>query len=876
MAQSFEQIELFNGLVQNFSCQLGLNSTPTSLSLNVVSDDDDNKINIATRQIERVEIGEFTFNGIVQSWDRSVQDLKGNGIYTIKMTDFKPVLNACQVIINSAFQQITRVSFNNPNELDRTTTPRNYGNNVVPVEADKTTELNEGIPWTKIAQRIQNESFRYGGKTFTVDLDFILPKRGASEYVIKSGVFTISELISKVADDHGLDWVVDTDVVGNVVKVIMITRNSRNNTNLSLVQLKNLHNGAIVREKEGREHRDPNLRVVVVGGYRNFLGRVTDNTKIFQYWGTTDNGVERTEPKFDRRVMEKVLNNAFDPDEFTEAKVQEILNYANEFWGRKFKFTFTGNDLDEDGNVWYLPSSAGWWETIGRPGNINSDGTFKFQTDDGRWIPCARLPQPGLRTVTGPGLITIGQASQTGVIPDGTDGSEVVNFSWSDKVYGDPNVHSQNENRDIFMKISVEAQDDYFLISLATPLRVKKTAVLDQQQQAIQTRAEFLEDLFLAVIDQRLQYGPWYDNKYKTGKLFIASPPKALAQGKTKVVVNTSLVPWGFGFRGITNAQGIDQLEQVVGAEIKTIDDNTIDADTFELEVAGLPKVNIARQINKTGMVTNMSVSYGIGGVRTTYRSRQFTDEFSRFKKDKDDLIAELKRQSDQKNNSLNPPLDGFAIQKEVRSALRKEVFDSQVGDTLRDIKDNNLLQETFLGVVEERSSVTEPKYNIQPKAWQQDSFGSLTLVNDPDRAGRFLDVINFAENASGPGRLAIGTQVEVKPFSINNFGVVSYFISKNVEKPSQSAGTIVGLATADTDTPTYMVDLLATTRTDNLLASEIASLVAVENIGEPPNYAGGLAVGTQVTVIWQENTNGIFVPIIEQQLNRFRSDPGA
>lgn len=876
MSQSFDGIEIFGGTVQSMNCQLGLNSTPTSLSLTVVADNDDNELNIATRQIEKIELGSFEFNGIVQSWDRSVQDIKGNGVYNIKMTDFKVVLNAVQVIINSAFEQVTRVSFTNPNQLVRTTTPRNYGNNVIAIEADKTTEINEGIPWTKIAQRIQNGTFRYGGKSFDVDFDFTLPKRGANPYVIKSGIFTISELISKVADDHGLDWVVDTDVVGNIVRVKMITRNTRNNTNLSLTQLKNLHRNSITRQREGKEHRDPSLRVVVVGGYRNFLGRVRDETDIFQYWGTNDNGVERTEPKFDRITMERVLNNAFDPDDFTEAKVQEILNYANEFWGRKFKFTFTGNDLDEDGNVWYLPSSAGWWETTGRPANMNTDGIFKFQTDDGRWVPFAHLPTPGLRTVVGPGLITIAQAAQTGVVPDASTGAQVVNFSWSDKIYGDPNVHSQNENRDIFMKISVEAQEDYFIITLATPLRVKKTAVLDQQEQVVQTRAEFLQDLYLSVIDQRLQYGPWYDNKFKTGKLFIASPPTALSQGKTKVVVNTSLVPWGFGYRGITNAQGIEQMEQVVAAEIKTIDDNTIDADTFELEVAGLPLVNIARQINRTGMVTNMSISFGIGGVRTVYKSRQFTDEFSRFKKDRDDLLAELKRQANQKNNSLNPPFDSFALQKEVRSALRKEVFDSQVGDTLRDISDQNVLNETFLGVVEERSSTTEPKYNIQPKAWQQDAFGSLTLVDDPDRIGRFLDVINFAESPTAGGRLAIGTQVEVKPFSINNFGVVSYYISKNVEKPTQSAGVIVGISTGVTNQPIYQVDLLATARSDNLLNSEIAQLSTVENIGEPSSNLGGLAPGTQVTVIWQEASNGTFTPIIEQQLNLFRSDPSA
>jgi len=162
MAQSFEAIEIFNGALRDFNCQLGINGTPTSLSLSVVSETEDDSVNISSRQIERIEIGEFEFNGIVQSWDRSVQDTKGKNIYTVKMSDFKPVLNAVQVIINSALNQTTRVSFTNPNELDRTTTPQNYGNNVVGIEPDKTTELREGIPWTKIAQRIHNETFKYG------------------------------------------------------------------------------------------------------------------------------------------------------------------------------------------------------------------------------------------------------------------------------------------------------------------------------------------------------------------------------------------------------------------------------------------------------------------------------------------------------------------------------------------------------------------------------------------------------------------------------------------------------------------------------------------------------------------------------------------
>jgi hypothetical protein len=127
-----------------------------------------------------------------------------------------------------------------------------------------------------------------------------------------------------------------------------------------------------------------------------------------------------------------------------------------------------------------------------------------------------------------------------------------------------------------------------------------------------------------------------------------------------------------------------------------------------------------------------------------------------------------------------------------------------------------------------------------------------------------------MGEKQTAPGRLSVGTDVQVHEFSVTDGGIVSYYIDIAAPKPPSFSALIV--SSVDNSQPIYKVTpTVNAVQTINLLSSELLALNAVTNIGEPPNYRGYLAVNTEVAINWNENSDGSYTPFIEQQLNLFQ-----
>jgi hypothetical protein len=538
--------------------------------------------------------------------------------------------------------------------------------------------------------------------------------------------------------------------------------------------------------------------------------------------------------------MERVVNNNFTSDDYAEEYVQKVLSYANEFWGRKFIGLIAPRTLiGSDGRSWIVPVSAAWNESDSIPMNFNRDGQLKFQTDDGRWVTFSTLPLPGTRI---------------------SEGNRLT-YQWDDELFSNPNSHIDKDNN-ISIKSSLEIidgfdemeywleqfivyllnlqnfisvsssltqfiianpdmsivvrndlirlvnsisddlaaiangtliytdtvrnsfqknfSDQYFVLTLATPLRVKK--ILEASGITTKTRLKTLKNTYLALLDQRETYGPWSNRDNATGR--------------TDVIIDSSLTPWTFGYRGIINSTGMDLLDQIARAKIKTVADISLDAITAELEVAGVPAVNIGDQLQTTGVITIINIIFAINGIRTTYKARQWTNELSKYLRQQQDLIDKLRRQAIEFNNSIQPP-----------------------------------------------------PYNI---------------------FGEYLNVVNMSEKQTAPGRLLVGTDVQVNEFSVTDGGIVSYYIEISAPKPANFTATIV--QSVSNSEPIYRVKPVSNSvQRLNLLSSELLDLNTVTNIGEPANYKGYLSVGTEVTISWNENADGSFTPFMEQQLNLFK-----
>ncbi len=905
MPEKIETFTLFGGRVKTINANLGINQNPTVVTTTIVRDDQ--PINIVNRQLVDISIGEFDFRGIVQSWSEAKTDIAGTGVYQVRITDTKVVLNSTQVIVGSFFD-------------DTSINPRDYGDNVISVVPANASQISDGIPFSLIKTSVESETIRYGDQRYTVDFNFTLPTRGSTiEYSLKGRALSLLELISQVANDHGLDWYVTTST-SNVISVNMFGRT--NITSVTVDQLAALHSSAIIRRHEGKENRDAVQKVVLIGGFRAYLNQA-DGSLWEQFWGFDDNGNKRAEPVFSEEVMETVINNDFTSADFTEEDVHKILSYANEFWGRKFIGLITPSTvIGSDGRSWVVPTSAGWNESDSIPRDFNRDGQLKFQTDDGRWVTFVTLPLPGRRFVAGGLQLT---------------------YQWDDELVSNPNTHI-DDNGEIAMKSSLEIidgftemeflldefivfilnlpqltsvslalalfftshpevsttvrvdftrlvlsrssdilaifngtlfytdtvknsfkedfSDQYFILTLATPLRVKvitpsttfneETGVSEAADVVTKTRLQTLDNTFLALLDQRETYGPWSNRDNSVGR--------------TEVIIDSSLTPWSFGFRGIVNSTGIDLLDQVALGKIKTVADTTMDANTAELEVAGVPGINIGDQLQTTGTVTSIQIVFGINGVRTTYKALQYTNELSKHVRQQQDLLDKLRRQASEFNNTMKPPKDDWELDRVIR-ALKQELPESPV-----DVSTEGNRRETknLLGRIESRSSNIDPKYNITPMAWVSDIFGSLTLRRDPDIFGSFLDVVNMGEKQGVAGRLVVGTDVEVNEFSITEGGIVSYYIEVTAPKPPNFSATII--SSVSNAQPIYKVTPISNdVQQINLIPSELLALDAVLNIGEPANFKGFLGVNTEVIISWNENNNGSFTPFIEQQLNLFK-----
>ena len=809
MSVSIESYSLFGGVVRNINADLGINSTSTVVTATIVRDG--STVSITNRRPVDISIGAFSFRGVVQSWSETKVSMDGTGVYQVRITDTKPVLNAAQVIIGSSFD-------------DNQASAYDYGDNVISISPQNSSQISDGIPFSRIQNVVESATLKYGNQNYTVNFNFTLPGRGSSvTYTIKGRTMSLLELISQIANDHGLNWYVTTSS-NNVISINMFGRT--NLTDVTVNQLAALHANAIIKRSEGQANRDSIQKVVLIGGYRTYLNKVSGSVWQ-QFWGFDDNGNRRSRPLYDTDIMEQVINNDFTSDDYTENDVQKIIAYANEFWGRKFIARITPTTtIDSEGNSWVTPTSAGWNESNTIPAGLDYDGQFKFQTDDGRWITFITLPLPGSRL--------------------STSSNATVSYQWDDSLFSNPNTHI-NINNVVAMRASLEINGGYFILTTSTPLRVKKIEESsdDSADNITKIRLSNLQYAYLALLDQRETYGPWSNRDNSIGR--------------TDVIVDRSLTPWNFGYRGITNTDGVNLMNGVALGHIKTVADLATDAKTMELEVAGVPAINIGGQLQTTGTITSMQVTFSVNGVRTIYKSSQYINELSKYQRQQQELIDRLRAEADAQNEEWT--LNDWA------RSLKQEIPEPAV-----DVPDEGMGRQTrqLLGRINERSSNTEPKYNITPMAWVSDVFGELTLQRDPKVFGEYLNVVNMGEPQTAPGRLSVGTDVQVHEFAVTDGGIVSYYIDMAAPPPPNFVATID--YSVSNSQPVYKVTpVYNAVQTINLLQSELNALNAVTNIGEPANYPGYLSVGAEVMIQWNENSDGSYTPYIEQQLNLFK-----
>lgn len=870
MADPVTKQILFGCSVTNINGSFGLNQNPTVYTITVVQEPGQTFTLQAgdTRDIASIELGELNIKGIIQSWEKKEIDLKGKNVFTIRVSDTKPILDAAKIFMNPS-------------------TNVNLGTNVIAVQNLLAKDIIEGARFSTVVSAIEAKTIFFGNTKYTVTFDdVVLPNRGTDiEYRIRGSIMSVLEFVQQAMQDHSLDWYVETDS-NNIIRIKSIDRTQ---TGIDIDNL--ISNRDLISLSRGHESRDSFSRSVLIGPNKQTLTEDTDLKKISsenwkQFWGIDENGEPFSQPQFQitthlgkietiittEEQISKAVNGELTEEDVGEGMLDAMRRYGNEFWGRKFYINLNDSYFDSNGDLWISTVSNAFWEeqVPERPDFLQKEAFDKFGTDDGRWPTFIKLPSPALRT-----------------------NNSSLEFKWDDSLLTSPNVFI-GKNDKWYMKARAEiipklekavtpnefdirevtpVGEGVLVLTLSSPLIVNikeitltdttgiqsvEAGIVESQGTIIQTatntktRKSSMDKAWVAIQDKRKVYGPF--SKQIKG-----------INGKTQVIVDSNLTPWTFSYRDIEYEQVLQNMENYANARLAAITTASNEIDTADFEIAGLPIVNLGQEIGRGTNITNIQVKFSLQGITTLYKANIYTGELARHQRLYQDLLDQLRRNAQLFNNTLYPP-QNYDILERALESFRNSLAENT--DHIDDGTVSNLAGTKVLGRIYARSS-DSPHYNLTPMAWEADAFGRLDLVRDRTKFGDYLDVVNMQENIELPGRLPIGLDVELTIFNRNENGITSYYINEQAPTPKSFTATIVD--TVGSTSPTYKVEpLLEDADLLNLLPSELSALNNVLNLGEPQSFAGFLDIGTQVTVNWNEEANGTYTPYIEQQVNLF------
>lgn len=823
MSESYNTINLFGCSVVSANAQFGLNQNPTIFTVKVAKDTLNNQIfslpRGSTRSLVDLSLGSLSIRGIVQSVEEQTINISGSGVFTIKITDTKPVLDAAQVFLNASSNSV------------------NLGENIISITPEVDSDFERGLRFAYIKTYIENATIKYGNENFRVDLSRIsLPNRGTdTEYRIQGTSITLLELIQQTMSDNGFEWYVETNT-SNVISVIPIDRSS---DGINLSALKGDEN--VIRQTDGFENRDTINRSVIIGSQRQVLAFV-DGPRFTQFWGFDNNGVPLTVPTFSivyqngqkvtkttsEQEIRSVLNRDVGVNDVGKDYFDALRQYGNEFWGRKFWFRITASQIDSQNNPWVDVISAGFWEEDSgdrRPDNMPKDGMLKFGTDDGRWTAFVKLPSPAKRI------------------------QDRLKISWADSVRLNQGV-LVTEFGQWYMKCSVERFGTYIVVTLNTPLAVTQNDQAGvEREDIVEDRRTELAKAWIPILDKRRHYGPW-------------SFEPVSKSGKTELVVDSSINPWNFGYRDISLSEAVANQQKVAMARLRAIVLNKTEIDTAELEVTGLPRVNIGTIIGNGTNITGINVNFGVDSVITTYRANVFTGELTRLNKAYQDLVDSLRRKNRKLLDNFFGPVNYPAVTQEITtlkkendSGIPQKDIDSFAEGKLCKVIDHD---DFFLGI-----GPRQPFYKLQ-EVREVVTNGGITYA---PLDIRFLQrVRNKSEPDNQPGRVPLNTIVTAFRSKANNS---AYYFEYSPNPPTVSQGTIVQRV------GTRLYEVVLTIADDRLTENELNALGSVENIGEPSNSPGRLIPGSTVEITWLTNSDGTLIPQINAPVNVF-GNPGS
>ena len=759
--------KVFGCSFKSITAQMGFNSQPIVFTVTVVEEEDQDFTldQYDVRSAQYVSFGELSILGIVQSWEKTTIDPNGTGIYVVRLTDCRPVLDAANIANVYVDQPDYEVAL-----IDNNVIYVGTQGDVV-AEDGSNREEDVGVPFSTVIDRVEAATLNYGNNVFEVDMSDLRTLEnwrgeGVDQYYIEGEIRSLVSTITEFCNAVGAEWWVDArrkSVVDNTVvisiRVIQRLDGIGNPTTLDMDGLVALHGDRVIRRKDGYENQNVVTNRVIWGGIKRKLHQV-HGVEINQFWGFDASGQPLTSPFYvlpdepqDRSIpttlaeMENAVNGDLD-DVMDADQLAALKRYMDNFWGKRFYVTLNKNTMSDIGQD--LPDypeiiPAGWWEGLTPPHGVRQfdpDVLIRMTTADGRWGPFVHLSEIFL---TGSGTV------ESPITPH--------YVTWAPAVENSNNFISRESES--YMKCTLEQFGRYVIIVLPLPLTRyyldENTGSLDESRV---TRHDKLSKAWIPIMDRGIHYGPWSNSSIARTR--VPSP------GASEVLVDKDLVPWTFGVRDMLNATAMAQLTEIAAQKIDTLPGLSI-INTGQLEVADTPKVNIGQAVGLGGSITEIFIRFDNNGVTTRYVMNLNTRELGEFKRKKQ---RQLEQQ--QEEEEKEPEDDYPEIKDDIETPPEPEAspeIENEVPGLSQEAREYVYQKpEGGLGVI----SVKEggPFYSVRRLSYAD--IDPETFAGGLDITGSYFlaewnNVRNLAETENSPGLLPVGTRVTVSIFSEND-----------------------------------------------------------------------------------------------------------
>ncbi len=675
--------------------------------------------------------------------------------------------------------------------------------NMMPIQVETTVNPEESNQETTYFQDVINavSGHRFFSGPYILEVDTSeLEALDMGSYELAGRIRTFPVVLNEVCREAGVDWWVDSNLKDGTTNIIIVTIKTVSRSSLlgddtpefSLDDLAILHGDTVIRRIEGHESQDARIESLIWGGVRKTLVSIP-NSDIRQFWGF-DGGVPSSpqynipgDPPWHQtpttiEEMQSAINGDLDGTMGT-TKLNALIDYANTYWGKQFYFVVTNATLpryeyETDDPVTYRRSQSrwrslystsyrpplprvtpyGWWE--GNDFGFTGNALIKLRTDDGQWKAFVQLPH-----------------SQ----------------SWSPTLLGSNNIITMGDNT--YSKCTVtQSQEDYrgastapatsgrfVVITLPVAMTTYGLDAGGQVSTDIVTRENTLSNAWIPLMDHRMHYGPWRNSHLDN----IPTP----WVGHAIVKMEADLVPWNYASRDTTHTEAMEKLSTAAHKRIdKKIRDSII--TNGQLEVAGIPLINIGQIIDGTSNITEMFIKFDTKGITTRYVVNLYSKNMGsfvaeatdRYEKDEiedqqedgqpDQPWGEDEEEEDTTEDETQSDVDLSEILKaiealEERADEQEEWIDGPRGPTDQFLEYTMRHPEGGRGII--AAVGPGPHYTIRRMNYADLGAGpsKISIFAAPE----WTDVRNLAEPDNSPGWLPIGTFVSVSIFSDSDDG---------------------------------------------------------------------------------------------------------